>query len=280
MRRGLGTVFGKVAVVTGAASGIGRASARLLSALGARVALLDRDAAGLARTTAGLSAGTFAAVEIELTRSEEVRSAAERVVRELGGVDLVVNAAGVALLGGVLESAESDWQELLAVNVGATLLVTQAFARVMLAHGRGGQIVNVSSAAAFFTPGELVAYGATKHAVLGLSQGLDAEFGRHGIGVSCVCPGFVDTAIVEHMRVTGPDAELRRERARAFQRARGLTADRVAHAVVKAAERGARVVPVGLEAHALHWCSRIAPRLLPAAFGFAERFAAARIAPS
>jgi NAD(P)-dependent dehydrogenase (short-subunit alcohol dehydrogenase family) len=280
MRRGLGTVFGKVAVVTGAASGIGRASARLLAALGARVALLDRDAAGLERTTAVLPAGTFVSVEIELTRSEQLRSAVERVTRELGAVDLVVNAAGIALLGGLLESDESDLRELLAVNVGATLLVTHAFGRAMLARGRGGHIVNVSSAAAFFTPRELVAYGATKHAVFGLSQGLDAELGRHGIGVSCVCPGFVDTPMVEHMRVAGPDAELRRERARTFQRQRGLTADRVAHAVVKAAEHGARVVPVGLEAHALHWCSRIAPRLLPAAFGLAERFAAARIAPS
>jgi NAD(P)-dependent dehydrogenase (short-subunit alcohol dehydrogenase family) len=280
MRRGLGTVFGKVAVVTGAASGIGKASALVLSALGARVALLDRDVLGLERATAGLAAGSFSSIEIELTRREEVERAADRVARELGGVDLVVNAAGIALLGGLLESEESDWQELLLVNVGATLLVTQVFGRAMLARGRGGHIVNVSSAAAFYTPSELVAYGATKCAVLGLSQGLDAELRRHGIGVSCVCPGFVDTPIIEHMRIVGPDAELRRERARSFQRGRGLTAERVAHAVVKAAERGAHVVPVGLEAHALYWFSRIAPKLLPSAFSFAERFAAPRGGPS
>lgn len=276
MRRGLGTVFGKVAVVTGAASGIGRATAELLSALGASVALVDRNRAGLERVAAALPAGTFALVEAELSRADRVRAAVERVGRELGTADLLVNAAGVAVLGGLLEASERDLEELVSVNVGAMLLVTRAFARVMVARGRGGQIVNVSSAAAFFTPKEIVPYGVTKYAAFGLSQGLDAELCEHGISVSCVCPGFVDTPIVEHMRVAGPDAERRREQARRFYRARGLTADRVARAIVKAAERGTRVVPVGFEAYALQALSRIAPGVASRAFALGERVMATR----
>src|SRR5687768_9446623 len=99
MRRGLGTVFGKVAVVTGAASGIGRATAELLSTLGASVALVDRNRVGLERVGAALPAGTFALVEAELSRADQVRAAVERVGRELGAADLLVNAAGVAVLG-------------------------------------------------------------------------------------------------------------------------------------------------------------------------------------
>jgi NAD(P)-dependent dehydrogenase (short-subunit alcohol dehydrogenase family) len=276
MQRGLGTVFGKVAVVTGAASGIGRATAELLSRLGASVALVDRNRVGLERVGAALSPGPFALVEAELSRADQVSAAVERVGRELGAADLLVNAAGVAVLGGLLEASERDLEELVTVNVGAMLLVTRAFARAMVARGRGGQIVNVSSAAAFFTPKEIVPYGVTKYAAFGLSQGLDAELREHGISVSCVCPGFVDTPIVEHMRVAGPDAERRREQARRFYRARGLTADRVARAIVKAAERGTRVVPVGFEAYALQALSRIAPGVASRAFAFGERLMATR----
>ncbi len=271
MRRGLGTVFGKVAVVTGAASGIGRATAELLSRLGARVALVDRNHAGLERAAVAFPAGAHVLVEAELTRADQVRAAVERVERQLGTPALLVNAAGIAVLGGLLEASERDLEELVSVNVGAMLLVTQAFARVMVARGRGGHVVNVSSAAAFFTPKEIVPYGVTKYAAFGLSQALDAELAAHGISVSCVCPGFVDTPILDHMRVAGPDAELRRERARRFYRERGLTADRVALSIVKAAERGARVVPVGIEAHALYALSRLAPGFAPRAFALAER---------
>lgn len=275
MRRGLGTVFGRVAVVTGAASGIGRAAVELLVQLGARVALVDRNRTGLERVASGLAGDIFTLIEADLRRAEQVRAAAERVGRELGTADLLVNAAGIALLGGLLDASEEDLEELVCVNVGGMLLVSQAFARAMVARGRGGHIVNVSSAAAFFTPKEIVPYGATKYAVFGLSQGLDAELRAYGIGVSCVCPGFVDTPIVEHMRVAGPDAERRRENARRFYRARGLTAERVARAIVNAAERGARVVPVGIEAHALHALSRVAPALAARAFELAERALAA-----
>ena len=219
MRRGLGTVFGKVAVVTGAASGIGRATAVALCRQGARVALVDRNGAGLERTGATLPPDAFMLIEAELSSAEQVRSAAERVRRELGTAELLVNAAGIAVLGGLLEASERDLEELVRVNVGAMLLVTQAFARAMVERGRGGQIVNVSSAAAFFTPKEIVPYGVTKYAAFGLSQGLDAELRAHEISVSCVCPGFVDTPIIEHMRVAGEHAEERRERARRFYRA-------------------------------------------------------------
>jgi short-subunit dehydrogenase len=131
----------------------------------------------------------------------------------------------------------------------------------MIRRGEGGHVVTLSSAAAFATPKGLVAYGATKHAVLGLSLGLADELEEHGIGVSAVCPGFVDTKIASHLLVRGePDPGATRERAAHFLKWRSLAPERVALAVVRAAERGTEIVPVGAEARALRLLSRISPR--------------------
>jgi short-subunit dehydrogenase len=131
----------------------------------------------------------------------------------------------------------------------------------MIARSAGGHVVTLSSAAAFATPKDLVAYGATKHAVLGLTLGLADELEEHGIGVSAVCPGFVDTPIAANLRVRGGvEPEGVRERTTRFLKWRGLAPARVAEAVVRAAERGTLVVPVGAEAQVLSVFSRLSPR--------------------
>jgi short-subunit dehydrogenase len=125
---------------------------------------------------------------------------------------------------------------------------------------RRGQIVNVASAAAFFTPRELIAYGATKHGLVGLSQGLREELAPFSLGVSVVCPGFVATPIALHARFVGAsDPEAERRRVAALLARRGFGAERVAWAILRAAERGSGLVPVGVEAWALHALERVSP---------------------
>jgi NAD(P)-dependent dehydrogenase (short-subunit alcohol dehydrogenase family) len=260
---GVFNVRGKLAVVTGAASGIGRATALRLAARGARVALGDCDEIGLrsvGQEIRARGARGVCEVAVDVTRPEAVERFREVTEAALGVADVIVNVAGVVVVGGLLATSPADWDFVLAANLRGPALVCRAFLPAMIARGEGGQIVNVASAASFFTPGELVAYGASKHGLVGLSQGLREELAPHSIGVSLVCPGFVDTPIVRHARFAGvADPDARRRHIAALLRRRGLRPERVAAAIVRAAERGSGVVPVGVEAWTLHALERLAP---------------------
>jgi NAD(P)-dependent dehydrogenase (short-subunit alcohol dehydrogenase family) len=261
--RGLGSVGARCAVITGAASGIGRAVALALARRGGRLALVDRDAGGLAAVAAevrGLGARALVG-ELDVRDHAALDRFAREVEAELGVADLLVASAGIALVGPFEHTTAEDVDELFGVNVFGTANLCRAFVPAMIRRGQGGHVVMLSSAAAFATPKDLVAYGATKHAVLGLSLGLGDELAEHGIGVSAVCPGFVDTPISRNLRVRGEDdPELTRARAAHFLKWRKLTPERVAFAVVRAAERGELVVPVGVEARVLSLFSRLSPR--------------------
>lgn len=259
--RGLRSVRGCVAVVTGAASGIGRATALLLAERGARVALGDKDSPGLDGVAAAIRARGTAVCEVrmDVTIPGDVERFRATVEAEVGAPDLVVNAAGVVVVGSFDATTPDDWDHLLGVNLRGPALVCRAFLPAMKERRRG-HIVNVASAASFFTPRELIAYGATKHGLVGLSQGLREELAPFSIGVSLVCPGFVDTPIVERARfVSSSDPEAERRRVKGLLARRGLSAERVAAAIVRAAERGSGVVPVGAEAWALYALERVSP---------------------
>jgi len=266
MPHGLGSVSGRVAVVTGAASGIGRATAHALAQRGAALALCDIDEIGLERTShelRGVASRVFAE-RADVTDEAGVARFAASVERELGVADLIVNSAGIVVVGRFLETPLADWNRLIDVNLTGTVRVCRAFLPALVARGRGGYVVNVASAAAFTTLGDLSAYGASKHALVGLSQGLTEELFEHGIGVSLICPGFVDTPIANHAEVRGVlDASAERRRIAEFLRSRGLSAARVAERIVRAVERGQAIVPVGIEARMLRTLSRVAPSALP-----------------
>jgi NAD(P)-dependent dehydrogenase (short-subunit alcohol dehydrogenase family) len=277
--RGLGKLGDHCSVVTGAASGIGRATALELGRRHGRVALVDRDAAaleGVATEVRELGARVLVGV-LDVRDAAALDRFADEVARELGGVDLLVSSAGIALVGAFASTTAADFDELFAVNVHGTANLCRAFVPSMIRRAAGGHVVTLSSAAAFATPKGLVAYGATKHAVLGLTLGLADELAEHGIGVSAVCPGFVDTPIARNLRVRGePDPELTKERAAHFLKWRRLAPERVALAVVRAAERGTAVVPVGAEARALSLLSRLSPRAPYALMSLARTFGALR----
>jgi NAD(P)-dependent dehydrogenase (short-subunit alcohol dehydrogenase family) len=257
------TLARRVAVVTGAASGIGRATALALASRGARVALGDVDERGLESAVAEIRARGAAephAALVDVTNPESIEDFRASVEAKLGVADAIVNVAGVVVVGRLVATSPSDWDHVLAVNLRGPALVCRAFVPAMVARGLGGRIVNVASAAAFFTPSELLAYGATKHGLVGLSQALREELRPAAISVSVVCPGFVDTPIVDHARFVGEaDPESVRRRVKTLVKGRGLRAERVALAIVQALERGRELVPVGVEAWVLHALERAAP---------------------
>jgi NAD(P)-dependent dehydrogenase (short-subunit alcohol dehydrogenase family) len=278
MRHRLENVAGRVAVVTGAASGIGRATARELGRRGALLALADLDRVGLAAVAAELAERgvRVLARPVDVTEPEMVQAFAREVERELGPAELVVNGAGVLVMGAFLDTTAADFSHVIDVNLKGPANVCRAFLPAMKARGRGGYVVNVASASAFATQSELAAYGSTKHGLMGLSQALRDELQGDGIGVAVVCPGFVNTPILERARVRGSEPEAQRHAAERLLRLRGLSAERVAERIVRAAERGQSIVPVGLEAQALWFLSRALPTALAPLFGRLRRAAVRR----
>jgi len=264
---------GRVAVVTGAAKGIGRATALELAAAGALVAGCDLDEARLEATLAecrGLGVATLGA-RVDVANAEAMQAFAERVERELGPSFCLVNNAGVGLAGGFFDTEPGDWEWLLRTNLWGTINGVRAFGPRMRER-RAGRIVNVASAAGFCNQPSLTAYGTTKHAVVGLSEALRAELFPSGVKVSVVCPGFITTAILDGARIRGVvDAELQRSALRAFYQRRGQPPEIVARAIVGAARSGRALVPVTSEAWLLYLLKRAVPSALPWLLRAAER---------
>jgi NAD(P)-dependent dehydrogenase (short-subunit alcohol dehydrogenase family) len=179
---------GATAFVTGGASGIGRASARLLAAAGARVAVADRDAEG-ARAVAAELPGDALGVAIEVTDADAVEGALAAAEARLGTADVLVNSAGVGACTRFWESDPAEFDYVLRVNLHGTFLSARAFTRRLLAAGRPGAIVNVASVNAFVPATGLAAYCASKGGVLMFTRVAAMELAAHGVRVNAVAPG-------------------------------------------------------------------------------------------
>ncbi len=242
---------GALAVITGAGSGIGRATARELARLGARVVATDIDAAS-ATSVAAETGGEAHALDV--SDGTAMQSFAERIVSTHGAPDVLVNNAGVGLSGRFLDTAPDDWNWILGTNLHGVIHGCRAFGPAMLARGRG-HVVNVSSGLAYVPRATEPAYVTSKAAVLALTRCLRADWGPKGVAVSAVCPGVIATSIVERGRFRGERAS---EDAVAQVRrlfSRGHPPELVARAIVDAIRRSRPVVPVGIEARvgwALH----------------------------
>ena len=189
---------GRVAVVTGAGSGIGRASAIAFAANGCRVAVLDRDAAGRDATVAAIAqaGGRAVAIDCDVRDPASVAAAAERSAAALGACDILLNNAGVLRFGTLDELSLDEWNEVLAVNLTGYFLCAQAFGRQMRARGKGA-LVHIASIAAAHPAGSSGAYSVAKAGVAMLSRQLAVEWGAHGIRSNAVCPGMTMTAMTE-----------------------------------------------------------------------------------
>lgn len=253
---------GRVVVITGAGSGIGRELALLCARRGAHLAACDINDAAVSETAeAARKAGAEVLTsQVDVSDADAMSRFAEATVTRFGQVDLLVNNAGVGLIGGFLDTSRKDWEWLIGINLMGVVHGCDAFLPAMVESGRGGHVVNLSSAAGLLANPQLSAYSATKFAVLGLSEALRMELKPHGIGVTAVCPGIINTAITQNSPIRGNgDTGERRTRLASTYARRGYTAKRVAHNILRAVDRNRAVAPIAAEAHVMYVLSRIAP---------------------
>jgi NAD(P)-dependent dehydrogenase (short-subunit alcohol dehydrogenase family) len=198
-----------VAVVTGAGSGLGAATARRLARDGYRVACLDIDEASAARTAAHLadSGAPALAARCDVSDEASAQAAVDAALERFGAVDALVTAAGVAHAGHYLDLTLDEWRRLLDVNLTGTFVSTKACLPALL-RSRGA-IVTVASTAALRGWRYMAGYAAAKGGIVALSRTLAVEFGRAGVRVNCVCPGSIDTPLRDALQpVPGADPEL------------------------------------------------------------------------
>lgn len=250
-------VDGTRALVTGAGSGIGRATALALAARGATVACVDLDGEAAEKTAAACEERGAAAASALMADVAD-RRAVVALAADVGPVDLLVNNAGVGMSGRFADMSEADWSWIRGVNLDGVVNGCAVFGPPMLERGRG-HVVNLSSALGYAVTATEPAYVTTKAAVLALSQCLRADWAGHGVGVTAVCPGVINTPIIDRTRFVGREDDPRRRArvTRLFRR--GHPPEKVAAAILDAVERDRAVVPVGFEARLGWWAHRLTP---------------------
>jgi NAD(P)-dependent dehydrogenase (short-subunit alcohol dehydrogenase family) len=258
----VGSLSGKVGVVTGAASGIGRATALELAARGAHVAICDVDVAGLEETAEQVEAlGPRAHAEpADVTQMDGLQTFADTTYATFGQVDILVNNAGVGVGGPMLDVPLEEFRRVIEINLMGVVHSCYAFLPRMRDAARPAHVVNVASMAGYWGGPSMTSYHASKFGVVGFSESLRAELSKYEIGVTAVCPGLINTPIVRTVRMYGPGAteENRQRGVDAFAR-RGYTPERVARNIMKAIQRNRALAPVSPEAWILYYVQRLAP---------------------
>jgi NAD(P)-dependent dehydrogenase (short-subunit alcohol dehydrogenase family) len=246
-------------LVTGAGSGIGRATALAFAAEGAHVLAvdIDADAAELAAKECSALGPEASAHRLDVADRDAVLALARDVHADGGALDVLVNNAGVGVSGGFAETSLEDWDWILGINLMGVIFGCHAFGPAMVERGRG-HIVNIASALGYTPRATEPAYCTTKAGVLALSRCLRAEWGPAGVGVSAICPGVINTAIVRQTRFLGERAASHEGAVQLFAK-RGHAPSKVASAILDSVRRDRPVVPVGPEA----WVGWFAHRLLP-----------------
>jgi NAD(P)-dependent dehydrogenase (short-subunit alcohol dehydrogenase family) len=221
------------AVVTGASSGLGRAFCLTLSRRGARILAADIDAAGLAETRS-LCGGNLETTRCDVSRIDDVEALAAEAERRLGGVDLVINNAGVAAGGPVGEVPIDDWRWCLGVTLWGVIHGCHVFVPRLRKQG-SGHIINVASAAGLVAPPQMAPYSVAKYGAVAISECLQQELAGSGVGVTVLCPTFFKTNI--HASARGTDGRMRGFIEKLMARAK-LDANDVANAALDGAARG------------------------------------------
>jgi NAD(P)-dependent dehydrogenase (short-subunit alcohol dehydrogenase family) len=265
MKMDLASLVGKTVLVTGSASGIGLETALAFARRGASLILCDLDENGLASAAErvkALGCEVFTR-RVDVSSEDEMRAFADEVHARVEAVDILMNNAGVAIGGPFLSTSLEDWNWILGINTMGVVHGCHLFIPNMVKRGQGGHVINVSSAAGYSANSILAAYNATKFSVLGLSGALWEELHPHGIGVTVVCPGLIDTPITRNTRLVGEmdKPEKREDMVQSYQR-RGYLPDRVARNILKAVEKNRLVAPISPEAWGLYYMKRYAPWLL------------------
>lgn len=190
---------GKIALVTGAGAGMGRAIAHRLASEGAALVVVDRDRGAATDTAESISASGARALPIaaDVVSPDQVAAAFDTVAAEFGGLDVLVNNAGVVRYGTVPEFSIADWDLVMDTNVKGPFLTTKHAVPLMRARG-GGAIVNTASVQAFASQETVAAYSASKGAIVSMTRTLALDHARDGIRVNCICPGSVETPMLRY----------------------------------------------------------------------------------
>jgi NAD(P)-dependent dehydrogenase (short-subunit alcohol dehydrogenase family) len=259
--------MGRIAIVTGGASGIGAALARVLVIKGDTVVVADIDGGGAERIAGELARqgpGTAAPAMVDVRDAAAVQAVVDRTCDAYGRLDLMVNNAGVGVAGGVQELVLAHWDRVIDVNLRGVVHGVHAAYPVMVAQ-RSGHIVNTASLVGLVPAPGLTPYATTKHAIVGLSLSLRAEAAGYGVRVTAVCPGFVDTPLLDK---GGPDdlpktkaAQHGQEIGRQFL-PRLYPADALAGDIVRGIDRNAALVIAPASARAAWFLRRYAPWVL------------------
>lgn len=199
---------GRVALITGAGSGIGQGIAQLFAAEGAKVALLEIDEAKGRETVAVIrdAGGEAILLRADVSKEEEVRRAIAGTVEAYGALHHLVNNAGIVLVKPLEECTEAEWDQVMAVNV-KSIFLTMKHALPMLKQAEGATVVNMASVSSFVGQGQTPSYVASKGAVMMLTKALALDYARYDIRVNCICPGITDTPLFRHHVSRTPDPE-------------------------------------------------------------------------
>lgn len=265
--RASGPHQGRLVLVTGAASGIGRETALAFAEAGADLIVCDVDNVGVERTAKlcrllGVAAW---ARRTDVGREASMRQLAQWVAKHFGAVDVVVNNAGIGVAGSFFDTAEADWDRVLRINLGGVVRGCRLFGEQMRREGRHGSIVNIASMGAWTPTRFMSAYNTSKAGVRMLSDCLRAELADSGIRVLTIGPGMAITNITRSTAFVGVDAagqDQRRDAATRLYQRRNLQPAEIAQAILKAVVAGADEVPVGAESHLARLMSRLSPGVL------------------
>ncbi len=262
-RIGIRDLDHKRCLITGAASGIGRATAWAAAAKGAELLLTDLDADGLRTVTAELErsgATVRFAAPADVSHYEAVAALGGDVERDHGSVDVVMNVAGISTWGPIEQLEHHHWQRAIDVNLMGPIHVLETFVPPMIAAGRGGHVVNVSSAAGLFGLPWHAPYSAGKFGLRGVSEVLRFDLRRHGIGVSLVCPGAVKTPLVGTVTLVGVNREDPAvvKMIEQFER-HAVSPEHVAAKIVEGIERNRYLVFTSRDIRVGHFFQRVFP---------------------
>lgn len=252
---------GKVVVITGAASGIGRALSVALTKRGARVAMVDLDRQGLAETARRVdeAGGTPCTYLVDVADRNAVHALAQEIESSFGGADIVINNAGVAQIARVEDLSYEDLEWVMNINFWGMVYGTKAFLPQLRAKG-AGHIVNVSSIFGLIAVPHQAAYNAAKFAIRGFTEALRHELHGSSIHVSCVHPGGIKTNIVRNARfLQSAQATVREDAVSGFDLIAFSTPEKAAQIIIKGIERNKGRILVGPDARIIDWLQRLMP---------------------
>lgn len=257
----------KAVLITGAGSGIGRETARLFARKGTRLLLVDVNDEGneeTRRLIADEDGGQAQTFHADVGDAQSMEQLAAAVHEQIPAVDVLINNAGIGSAGRFLDVSLATWHRVLDINVMGVVHGCHYFLPPMVERGEGGHVVNLASAAAFLAAPEMPAYATSKFAVLGMSEALRADMAQHGIGVSAICPGIVNTPIVANTIYEGgmgADAGVR-DRIVEFYQKRNYTPEQVAKGILSAVRHNTGVKPVSPESWVMYYSRRLMPGIM------------------